>query len=182
MASRTIPVAELRSLLAAVSEHGEQHLIEVETDLMQTTFLLAEAIEKLGDSFMQIHEAVTAQQLEINTLLQVAKLPADHFQKILQEREKVASHVDAAVTSLQFQDMTNQLITRTINRVNGLRESLAALAVHGQEMDPQHEHEEIAHLLDAMSASLSARNDVMKHSLRKAVAQKSMTSGEVELF
>lgn len=182
MASRTIPVAELRSLLAAVSEHGKQHLIEVEADLMQTTFLLAEAIEKLGDSFMKIHQAVTAQQSEIDTLLQAAELSDSHFQKIMQEREKVASHVDAAVTSLQFQDMTNQLITRTIHRVNGLRDSLTALAIHGEEMDPQHEHEEIANLLDAMSASLTARNDVMKHTLRKSVAQKSMTSGEVELF
>lgn len=182
MASRTIPVAELRGLLAAVSEHGKQHLIEVEADLMQTTFLLAEAIEKLGDSFMKIHQAVMAQQSEIDTLLQAAELTDSHFQKIMQEREKVASHVDAAVTSLQFQDMTNQLITRTIHRVNGLRDSLTALAIHGEEMDPQHEHEEIAHLLDAMSASLTARNDVMKHTLRKSVAQKSMTSGEVELF
>ena len=182
MASKTVPVAELRSLLAAVSDHGKQHLVEVEADLVQTAFLLSEAIEKLGESFMKIHEAVTTQQAEIESLLCEANLPENYFQKITQYREKIADNVNAAITGLQFQDMTSQLITRTINRVNGLQDSLAALALHGEEMDPEHEHEEIARLLDAMSARLSEHNDVIKGKLRKSVTQQDMTSGEVELF
>ena len=47
MGMNTLPIAELRSLLVAVSEHGKQHLTEVEADLQQTAFLLSEAIEKL---------------------------------------------------------------------------------------------------------------------------------------
>lgn len=149
---------------------------------MQTAFLLSEAIEKLGDSFMKIHEAVAIQQAEIDSLLAEANLPEKYRQEITKYREKIADNVNAAITGLQFQDMTSQLITRTINRVNGLQDSLSALAMHGEEMDPDHEHEEIARLLDAMSANLSARNDVMKHALRKSVTQKDMASGDVELF
>ncbi len=182
MASTIIPVAELRRLLAAVSDHGKQHLIEMEADLMQTTFLLSEAIESLGASFMAIHEAVETQQQEIDMLLNCAQMPMEITQRITEYREKIGNEVNAAITGLQFQDMTSQLITRTIKRVNGLNDSLSALATHGEEMEPEHEHEEIAKLLEEMNTSLCARNDVLKGGLRKSVAQQDMSSGEIVLF
>src|SRR5690606_8582371 len=59
---------QIKDLLSTLSEHGRQHLNELETDLMQTNVLLTEAIEKLGASFMAIHEAVIAQQQLVDTL------------------------------------------------------------------------------------------------------------------
>lgn len=182
LTSKTVPVAELRQLLTAVSEHGAQHLVEVVTDLNQTTFLLSEAIEKLGDSFMSIHEATTAQQQEIDDLLSAVDIPEIKYQNILVLRKKISEKVDEAVTGLQFQDMTSQLIARVIKRVDGLRESLIAMAAHGQDMDLGHEHEEIVKLLNEMSANLSTRNSALTGGLAKSVAQKNMDSGEIELF
>jgi hypothetical protein len=46
---------EIKKLLTGLSEHGSQHLSEIETDLVQTNILLSEAIEKLSASFMAIH-------------------------------------------------------------------------------------------------------------------------------
>ena len=37
---------EIKKLLTGLSEHGSQHLSEIETDLVQTNILLSEAIEK----------------------------------------------------------------------------------------------------------------------------------------
>jgi hypothetical protein len=37
---------------------------------------------------------------------------------------EVSHHVNAAVTGLQFQDMTSQLLERIVRRVIGLREAL----------------------------------------------------------
>ncbi|PCI61087.1 MAG: chemotaxis protein [Methylophilaceae bacterium] len=182
MASTILPVAELRQLLTAVSDHGAQHLLEVEADLNQTTFLLNGAIEKLSDSFMAIHETVTAQQQEIDVLLSSADVPDTDRQSILALREKISVEVNAAVTGLQFQDMTSQLIARVIKRVSGLRESLAELATHGEGMAPEHEHEEIVRLLEEMSASLNLRNDALKGGLIKSVGQQDMSSGDIELF
>lgn len=149
---------------------------------MQTTFLLGEAIEKLGASFMAIHEAVTTQQQELDELLAVANLPEGASLRITGYREKIAEEVNAAITGLQFQDLTSQLIARTIKRVNGLRDSLIALAAHGDVMEPEHEHEEIAKLLEDMSASLMSRSDALKGGLRKSVDQQDMSTGEIELF
>lgn len=182
LASTILPVAELRQLLTAVSDHGAQHLIEVEADLNQTAYLLSGAIEKLGNSFMAIHMAVTDQQKEIDTLLNQIEISEEATQKLIVLRQKIAVEVDAAVTGLQFQDMTNQLIERVIKRVYGLRESLKALAIHGEDMAPEHEHEEIVNLLAEMSNGVNSRNDALKGGLRKSVGQQDMSSGEIELF
>jgi hypothetical protein len=182
LASTIVPVAELRQLLTAVSDHGAQHFLEVEADLNQTTFLLSGAIEKLGNSFMAIHTAVTEQQNEIDVLLSAVDIPEKEYQKILVLRRKISEEVDAAVTGLQFQDMTSQLIARVIKRVDGLRESLTALATHGEDMAPEHEHEEIVRLLAEMNSSLNMRNDALKGGLIKSVGQQDMNSGDIELF
>jgi len=182
LASTILPVAELRQLLTAVSDHGAQHLIEVEADLNQTAYLLSGAIEKLGSSFMAIHSAVTDQQQEIDLLLSQIDMSEEATQKITVLRKKISAEVDAAVTGLQFQDMTNQLIERVIKRVDGLRESLLALAIHGEDMAPEHEHAEIVNLLAEMSKGVNSRNDALKGGLRKSVGQQDMSSGEIELF
>jgi hypothetical protein len=62
MEMNILPITELRTLLAAVSQHGEQHLMEVQADLQQTSFLLDEAIEKLSNSFLKVHELINKQQ------------------------------------------------------------------------------------------------------------------------
>ncbi len=131
---------------------------------------------------MSIHEAITAQQQEIDQLLETIDVPEDEYQKVLVLRKKIGDEVNAAVTGLQFQDMTSQLIARVIKRVDGLRESLDALAAHGQDMGPEHEHAEIVKLLNEMSASLNVRNTALMGGLIKSVAQHNMNSGEIELF
>jgi len=128
MEMKTLPIRELRSLLAAVSDHGKQHLVEVEADLLQTTFLLSEAIEKLSTSFMAVHEAVTEQQQVLDALLADHRFGKEEIERLEAFKQKIGKEVNAAVTGLQFQDLTDQLLTRTIKRVNGLKDLLQELA------------------------------------------------------
>ena len=62
MTRKNLLGSQVKRLLTSLSDQGSQHLTEVETDLVQTTYLLSEAIEKLGASFMAIHAGVAAQQ------------------------------------------------------------------------------------------------------------------------
>src|SRR3990167_6776483 len=114
--------SQVKQLLAVVSDHGAQHLNEVEIDLEQTTVLLGEAIEKLGASFMALHAAVRAQQEIVDSLLTGATLTPDLAANLHALQIEIGRHVNAAVTGLQFQDMTSQLIGRTVKRVAGFRE------------------------------------------------------------
>jgi hypothetical protein len=182
MEMKTIPITELRTLLAAVSDHGKQHLVEVEADLMQTTFLLSEAIEKLGVSFMAVHGAVTEQQQVINDLMQKHSFDPQEIKKLEAFKSKIGEEVNAAVTGLQFQDLTSQLITRTIKRVNGLKDLLLELASHGEEIEATHEHEVISKFLEEISHSLHTGSHALSGGLRRSVDQQDMVTGDIELF
>ena len=182
MEMKTLPITELRSLLAAVSDHGKQHLVEVEADLLQTTFLLSEAIEKLGASFMAVHDVVIEQQQVINALMEQHQFDPIEIKKLEAFKQKIGNEVNAAVTGLQFQDLTSQLITRTIKRVNGLKNLLHELETHGNEIDPSHEHAAIAKFLEEISHSLHAGSNALSGGLRRSVDQHDMVTGDIELF
>lgn len=183
MGMNTLPVAELRSLLVAVSEHGKQHLTEVEADLQQTAFLLNEAIEKLGKSFMAVYEMATEQQTFVESLSQKYGFTSDENEKLLAINEKIGLEVNGAVTGLQFQDLTNQLIQRKQKRVGGLKEILSELATHGHEMPPDQEHEEILKYLERMNSTLHQGSHALSGGLmRRSVGQKDMATGDIDLF
>lgn len=172
----------VKQLLSDVSDHGSEHLREVETDLIQTTILLAEAIEKLGASFFALHEAVTSQQEEVNLIIAGGGVAAANVERLKTIQENISAHINAAVTSLQFQDLTNQLISRTVQRSVGLREVLATLGVVSNDLTQDHEVDDIAVLLSDVTQRLQEQSIQLKAVLRKAVNQKHLDSGDIELF
>src|SRR5262245_17714016 len=114
MTRHTLPGSQVKRLLSNLSEHSARHLTETESDLVQINILLGEAIEKLGASFMAIHAAVYAQQETVDLLLSGARPTTVIAGQLKAEREAIGLHVNAAVTGLQFQDMTSQLIGRAV--------------------------------------------------------------------
>jgi hypothetical protein len=173
---------QIRHLLSSLSGHGNQHLTEVETDLVQTTYLLSEAIEKLGASFMAIHEGVSAQQEAVDMLLAGEAATPEMAARLKLLQGDVAQHVNAAVTGLQFQDMTSQLIGRTVRRIAGLRDLLCAVGSSSADMLPDSEQAEIIALLNAINQALDDQSSKLESVLWKAVNQTHMESGDIELF
>ena len=170
---------KVQDLLASLSDHATVHLLGAETDLAQTNLLLKEAIEKLSSSFMAIHEAVTEQQNAINRVMG-GELPTGEIVAILASaQERIASNVYAAVTGLQFQDMTSQLIGRTIHRVNGLHDVMSVLGV---DMKLDCDTDQTIKLVDNVTTVLEEQTRVLEGVLRKAVTQTHMESGDIELF
>jgi hypothetical protein len=174
--------SQVKRLLSSLSDQGTLHLTEVETDLMQTNFLLGEAIEKLGASFMAIHEAVCAQQAVVDLLLAGAAAKPDITQKLNAVKSEIGQHVNSAVTGLQFQDMTSQLIGRTVRRVNGLRDVLATLGSSSAVMMPEIDKEEMIALLSNINKAFEDQSIKLESVLWKAVNQTHMESGDIELF
>lgn len=173
--------SQVKNLLSNLSDHGTLHLTEVETDLMQTSFLLGEAIEKLGASFMAIHEAVTAQQDSIDLLLSGTRPTPDLIEQVKAKHAEIGAHVNAAVTGLQFQDLTNQLLGRTVRRVTGLREVLDGIGSGSAEISETNAEEIIA-TLTAINKVLEEQSVKLESALWKAVCQTHMESGDIELF
>jgi len=179
---KTLPIDELRGLLSAVSEHGQQHLLEVEADLLQTTYLLSAAVDKLSVSFMAIHAAVSAQQQALADIMSERGLEMAQLPQLEAFEQQISNEVDLVVSALQFQDMTSQLLTRTIKRVIGLKGLLQELSAHGDRVEPDQEHAEIARFLAQLSDNLHAGSHALSGGLRRSVDQQHMDSGEIELF
>lgn len=172
---------QVKHLLSNLSDHGTQHLTEVETDLLQTSILLGEAIEKLGASFMAIHEAINAQQETIDLLLSGAMPTPDIADKLKAKHSEITQHVNSAITGLQFQDMTSQLIGRIVRRVTGLREVLGGIG-SGSSGISANNAEEIIESLSSINQVLEEQSVKLESALWKAVCQTHMESGDIELF
>ena len=174
--------SQVTDLLSGLSDHGSQHLTEVETDLVQTNALLSEAIEKLSASFMAIHAAVTEQQQMVDALSTAAKLSPEATQALKAKSMQIDQHVNAAVTGLQFQDMTNQLIGRTLRRVVGLRDVLEVAGASSIAIPADATNEQLHGILRHINETLKAESLDLEKELWKAVCQTHMESGDIELF
>jgi hypothetical protein len=182
MARDNLLGSQVKQLLSGVSDHGIYHLAEIETDLAQTTILLAEAIEKLGASFMAVHAAVCAQQETVDLMLSGVAPAPELAAKLVASRTEIGQHVNAAVTGLQFQDMTAQLISRAMARIAGLRDVLDTLGNGGADLIPDSESAEIEALVKSVNELIKEKSLKLGSASWKAVSQKHMDSGDIELF
>lgn len=151
--------AQVMRLLSGVSAQGEQHLAEVERDLAQMDVLLDEAIRKLCASFMAINHAVGAQREMLDRVLSAGAAAPDCAARFEALGDEISRHVGAAVTGLQFQDMTSQLTGRMKRHLAELRDVLGALDANGP-------------------APPESRAGIV----RSTVNQRHMESGDIELF
>jgi len=173
--------ARVRQLLAGMAAHGDRHLAEVERDLVQMDALLDEAIKKLCASFMAIHHAVEAQQQDLNAFQAHTLSLPDYAARVVSQRDEVARHVGDAVTGLQFQDMTSQLIGRMIQHLAGLREVFGALDTQGTVL-PESGDRALLAMLDHISERVGMHCAALSVASRSTVNQRHMNSGDIELF
>ncbi|PWF55008.1 chemotaxis protein [Massilia glaciei] len=179
---RKVLGSHVKRLLSGVADHGGKHLVEVEADLVQTGQLLEVAIEKLTDSFMAIHATVAARQAGVDLLLSGAAVSDEERARLADMSAEIGAHVNSAVTGMQFQDMTSQLISRTLKRVGGLHLFLDTLGEHGAGMAHESGSDEIADLLGKVSMALAIQSLELRSVLRKVVNQQHLESGDIELF
>lgn len=182
MTRKKILGSHVKRLLSGVSAHGGRHLTEVETDLMQTERLLEEAVERLTSSFMAIHQTVEGRQGSIDKLLAGGTVSDEDSARLQGMSGEIGAHVNSAITSMQFQDMTSQLIDRTLKRVTGLREFLGTLSAHGEGLMPDTGNDEIVDRLGKVSMALAIQSLELRSVLRKSVNQQHLDSGDIELF
>ena len=173
--------ARIVRLLSGVSVHGDQHLAEVESDLAQMDVLLDEAIKKLYASFMAIHRAVERQHEALNGLRGGSMQVSDCAARFEALRGEISRHVGAAVTGLQFQDMTSQLIGRMTQHLAGLRDMCCALDADEPALAGNGD-EALRERLDRIGERVEARVSGLACGVRSTVNQRHMESGDVELF
>lgn len=182
MARRDLLSSHLKLTLSGLSEQGVQHLTEIETDLLQTNLLLEEAIAKLGASFMAVHGAVAVQQEMVDAMIAAGSVSKESADGIRAMSAEIGRHVNDAVTGLQFQDMTRQLIERVLKRVIGLRAMMGTLGSSAQGLPEEGGNEQMSAVLRSINKQMLMQNQELTDALWKTVRQKHMDSGDIELF
>lgn len=173
---------QVKQLLSGVSDHGISHLHEIEEDLVQITLLLSHAIKDLGSSFLELHASIKAQENLIEKNINSKSINTDGVVQFNQIQKDIEMHINEAVRNLQFQDLTSQLVTRTVQRSTGLRELLWTMDLGGSEIPHDVGNEEIVVLLKDVSKKLELQSLELKNQLRKTVSQQDLGSGDIELF
>jgi hypothetical protein len=169
---------QVMSLLSGVSNHGDQHLAEVERDLVQMDGLLDEATKQLCASFMAINTAIAKQQEALDSMLKDGLSAPDYAARIEIIHDEINRHVGAAVTGLQFQDMTSQLIGRMVQHLTGLRGVFGELDADAAPL-PESSNEALLKTLNDISERVGMRQAC---GVRSSVSQRDLGSGDIELF
>ena len=118
-ASPELPAVATMPLAVAVDV--QDHLITACNDLQRLQVLLADAFQLLLASFDSASRELAQQR---------RRRPERELATVLSE---IQSQLDNAVTALQFQDMTNQLIEHTNLRLRHCVDEIAAIAFDGDE-------------------------------------------------
>lgn len=174
--------SHLKLTLAGLSEQGIRHLSEIESDLLQTNLLLEEAIAKLSASFMAIHGAISVQQEMVDSLVDGDRVKPESVTGIKAIADEIGRHVNDAVTGLQFQDMTRQLLERSLKRVIGMRAMMSSLGSSKNGLSADASDEQMAAVLRSVNKQVFLQNRELTKALWKTVRQKHMDSGDIELF
>jgi hypothetical protein len=174
--------AHLKLTLSGLSDQGVRHLTEIESDLLQTNLLLEEAIAKLSASFMAVHGAVSVQQEMVDAFVESEGVTPEAASGVKAIADEIGRHINDAVTGLQFQDMTRQLVERSVKRIVGLRAMMSTLGSSSHGVAAESSNDEMAAILRSINKQLFLQNKELTKVLWKTVRQKHMDSGDIELF
>ncbi len=163
---------QIRGAIAKVQE--AVHVTEVAIDRLASqdmTFALQskQHVDEMMRDAQQVNETMATSAAELSTVTR-----------------EVEASVNAAVTTLQFQDMVRQLLAHVIQRVEALgsvsaqlRQLAGELAGAGAGSDPESRVRGIEQACGELTALLEKARQMTAHS---PVRQASMASGEVEMF
>lgn len=175
----TRTINTLNNLLATVAAKSERPLLDAEADLLQTTHLLHSAIENLSASFENIHCILNQHQSTMAQKIAEGVTGEDALLLFMSAKKLIDAEIMRVVAGLQFQDMTNQLLMHTITHLHELKSLMEMLAVNSESLSVDTSDEEIHQFFTEKHADISARTPRV---VKKAVKQRDMLPGDVELF
>ena len=173
--------AEVKTILTRIAAAGRRSIAEVETDLAQTMLLLSQAAGALNESFGGMHGEI-ARLRELALEGGTGPGPDALRARIEAVRERFDACSREAVTGLQFEDLTSQLIGRCMKRLIDLRELLTHVSAGAAGIDEGGDVTQAMQALATIECAGALARIESGGAAHKSVGQHHMESGEVELF
>ncbi len=139
----------------------DTHMVAAIADIRQINLILDEAVSKLNNSFFLINHSLDANRDSLNDLVFDTLTPS----------------LNSAVTALQFHDLTSQLSSRLVNRLDGISEILECTQHLGSDKS-----EITVEVLNILNARVLEHNDNLHKKFNQSLNQQHMECGDVELF
>lgn len=168
------------STLSVVSSHGGQHLTDAKLDLLQAETLLKSAAYQLIINFSSIKSILDRHAAIIEKLRTESSLSESLSDDIRNLYIESNNQIDSCVTHIQFQDLTSQLLDKSINRIDGVKEILDLLAK--ESCFQYHARNELEDDLNQVDEKLNECSKALNRNSNTSINQKDMTAGAIELF
>ncbi|QSA98693.1 hypothetical protein [Methylococcus sp. EFPC2] len=161
--------AQTRELLVHLSMELQTQFHCIEHEVNRTQALLEDAIVTLTRSFTAIHDALDIPLPQEGA----AKRATDPTTNL---HERLADDLNAALRSLQFQDMTHQLLDHVTRRVADMGELLNEI------VEASITRPEFAEFLHAGRAAVERHGETADERGVGPVSQGQCEAGDIELF
>ena len=178
---------KMTELLAKIQEYMQLTtdlvLEEQEAALSELTRMediLHEAAEELRGSFTEIDKLVAQDLAKHSRSISTVKLD-DGSESTESIESKLSKQYRRSITALQFEDIVKQIIGHSKTRGKGIDEILKNISTRAHQMDTLHLNvEELQRVIE------DTRSDIKRFQEKMAatnpVAQKSLDTGDIELF
>lgn len=176
---------ETQSVLRYMAVEFSRQLQFSDNELTQTQSLLKDAIDTLTECFSGIHE-----QLAQHPGIRLAHLSGRATQKKVGEASPLTAEpeyagtseleqlLNTAVRTLQFQDLTKQLVDHALHRVTAIRGVLSEIQTASEAQN----WASLAELLEHLRESIARHVAIIDEHKTNPVSQGHMSTGEIELF
>jgi len=166
---------EVRALSQRTNHFSQQ--IRTHMEGVHTSMLVAhDSIYEVAS--LDMNFALQSKQRVHSTMTRIGQINhdmADLANKIDQHANQVSVEVNAAVTALQFQDMSSQLIDHALSRINNVAQLVEVISSQIQQSP------DLSSGLSQARTAMRAKAEV-ESSRNHPVKQESMSSGDIELF
>jgi methyl-accepting chemotaxis protein len=166
---------EVRALSQRTNHFSQQ--IRTHMEGVHTSMLVAhDSIYEVAS--LDMNFALQSKQRVQSTMTRIGKINhdmADLATKIDQHASQVSVEVNAAVTALQFQDMSSQLIDHAQSRINNVAQLVEVISNQIQQST------DLVSGLSQARTVMRSKSEV-ESNRNHPVKQESMSSGDIELF
>jgi hypothetical protein len=166
---------ETISVFEYLADEFQKQLGYADRELGQTQILLQDAIETLTESFCRIHVGVEA---IADRVRETAQQSGD--ESVQELSAQLENDINTAIRSLQFQDMTRQLVDHAIHRISAMNHALADIKTMSEER-----HEDWPSFIDYLyrhKESILMKVASLDERKTNPVSQGHMGSGDIDLF
>jgi len=176
-------VADEVRKLSRKSDDFSDEISRLTTEVKHTLSDATEVVNKVVSADMNVALSSKQQVSEMSNSMADLEQHTNHIIAQTQEAsQQISVMVNQAVTSLQFEDMSTQLlahITRRINAVSDLSELVDGL--HEARMNPSllEDYRDLLTTLEESMISLKPKIASVQH---QAVSQQDLDDGDIELF